>query len=564
MKKCLFLFIAILCGPKDSHGRLVHSEPATYNVTAYGVSTSNANNIAPLMALLATVPDGSVILFPGTGNYDFGSVVTINKPMALTGQGATIRITDNTANTILINSTSNVKISGLKFSVLGPLGVSTGKSHIFIQRSKGILVENCEFTRQNYSSILASGISKAICENITISNCQFLEGTNQISSDNTADIWIKEYCEGIRINSTRHTSKSNIAIDVLSTTGIVRDVVINNAYVDTYSTYGLVAYGAGVLDLTVLNSTVKNINGVNISGNSGAGIYTASVNRVHIDNCKISNTNLGTTAFTLVPAGIGINADANANDITITNNHIFSTVKRGIQITGATAANVTISNNLIENTADQSIRVYNCGDASVTNNKIVQRNAANSLYIELSRIKNSGNTIQSNQKQHVYYVVNSSGSISSENIVTDSNTAFNVLFIQNSADILVQGCNVKTAGTSYPIFLSNCTNAIVTDNILEAKSSANYAFFAASGSKNVFRNNTIKVGRLGCNTGTICEIASTIAPTVGLFSVGSTVTNQSPKGLRTAAGSEYIIVGWKCVAAGSPGTWLPMRSPTGN
>lgn len=47
------------------------------------------------------------------------------------------------------------------------------------------------------------------------------------------------------------------------------------------------------------------------------------------------------------------------------------------------------------------------------------------------------------------------------------------------------------------------------------------------------------------------------------FDVGDQVRNSLPSELGSA-GSKYIILGWVCVAAGSPGTWREIRTLTGN
>lgn len=53
------------------------------------------------------------------------------------------------------------------------------------------------------------------------------------------------------------------------------------------------------------------------------------------------------------------------------------------------------------------------------------------------------------------------------------------------------------------------------------------------------------------------------APTTGSWAQGDQCRNSNPTELGSA-GSKYIIVGWICVAAGSPGTWREMRNLTGN
>lgn len=57
--------------------------------------------------------------------------------------------------------------------------------------------------------------------------------------------------------------------------------------------------------------------------------------------------------------------------------------------------------------------------------------------------------------------------------------------------------------------------------------------------------------------------ATTAAPTTGTYARGDFIPNSAPSELGTA-GSKYVIEGWKCVAAGTPGTWVQKRFLTGN
>lgn len=57
--------------------------------------------------------------------------------------------------------------------------------------------------------------------------------------------------------------------------------------------------------------------------------------------------------------------------------------------------------------------------------------------------------------------------------------------------------------------------------------------------------------------------AATSVPTTGTGAQGDFVLNATPTELGTA-GSKYVIHGWRCVTAGSPGTWVQCRFLTGN
>lgn len=57
--------------------------------------------------------------------------------------------------------------------------------------------------------------------------------------------------------------------------------------------------------------------------------------------------------------------------------------------------------------------------------------------------------------------------------------------------------------------------------------------------------------------------ALTAAPTGGTYAIGDFVTNSNPSEAGSAS-SKYVIIGWVCTVAGSPGTWLECRCLTGN
>ena len=58
-------------------------------------------------------------------------------------------------------------------------------------------------------------------------------------------------------------------------------------------------------------------------------------------------------------------------------------------------------------------------------------------------------------------------------------------------------------------------------------------------------------------------MATTAAPTSGTWAKGDVVWNSNPSEAGAAA-SKYVITGWVCSVAGTPGTWLQMRTLTGN
>jgi hypothetical protein len=65
------------------------------------------------------------------------------------------------------------------------------------------------------------------------------------------------------------------------------------------------------------------------------------------------------------------------------------------------------------------------------------------------------------------------------------------------------------------------------------------------------------------NTGSMWSGSGTSYPTTGTWGQGDMVKNTNPVEAGTAS-SKYVVIGWICTVSGEPGTWLPMRTLTGN
>jgi len=70
--------------------------------------------------------------------------------------------------------------------------------------------------------------------------------------------------------------------------------------------------------------------------------------------------------------------------------------------------------------------------------------------------------------------------------------------------------------------------------------------------------NALSEGSIGAH-----YTARAAAPTTGTWNKGDKVRNNAPSELGSA-GSKYVIDGWICTVAGTPGTWLQQRTLTGN
>lgn len=79
----------------------------------------------------------------------------------------------------------------------------------------------------------------------------------------------------------------------------------------------------------------------------------------------------------------------------------------------------------------------------------------------------------------------------------------------------------------------------------------------------LFRETARKVNALSRGVFAALDNTGTAAPTTGTWAQGDFVANSNRVEAGTA-GSRYVILGWVCVASGTPGTWVESRALTGN
>lgn len=79
----------------------------------------------------------------------------------------------------------------------------------------------------------------------------------------------------------------------------------------------------------------------------------------------------------------------------------------------------------------------------------------------------------------------------------------------------------------------------------------------------LFREAAKKVNQMASGNFASFDGVGTAAPTTGTWAQGDYIKNSNPAEAG-AASSRYVIHGWICTVAGTPGTWLQDRRLTGN
>ncbi len=79
----------------------------------------------------------------------------------------------------------------------------------------------------------------------------------------------------------------------------------------------------------------------------------------------------------------------------------------------------------------------------------------------------------------------------------------------------------------------------------------------------LFRDMARKVNAMARGTFSAIDNAAASAPTTGTYAQGDFVANINPVEAGVI-GMRYVVMGWVCVAGGTPGTWVQSRTFTGN
>lgn len=80
---------------------------------------------------------------------------------------------------------------------------------------------------------------------------------------------------------------------------------------------------------------------------------------------------------------------------------------------------------------------------------------------------------------------------------------------------------------------------------------------------NIIRDLTNQLNNLTEGRVSAVQNAQASVPVAGANYQGDFVLNSTPAELGSV-GSRYIVHGWRCVTSGTPGTWLQVRTLTGN
>jgi polygalacturonase len=518
------LTLAATASTSVSGGTVRHDDTAAIN-TAISVVSNSGNGFVYLPA----------------GLYRTSSTVTLPYGVSLRGENSastTIKITANVTDVSFTGGTD--EINGLTLDGGSVSGSSS--SYGILVTTPNVYIH--DLIIQNFTSNEGVGVRVINTNNVRVSNCIITKIGNSTMPNYGG------YGQGVYIGVNAY----NITVD-------------HNTISYTYGT-GAVGVFAPTSDVTIEDNNISNtryqgIEGYELMGSGNENVNCRILNNIlnHISNQSPSDTN----------AINGILCMADIQDYYLNSNNVYYIID-GNQINYVDGNGIEawvgsiIEDNFVENTGQLNSSSYVSTEgiftslySTVIGNHLLNI-AGSGVKVVASSNTGGGGASPATTKGYV--------TINNNNII---NCGLNTSGAAGTAGIEILG-----QGSGYSV--SNVEveeNTIYDNQVTPTTLIGIQANIASSGT---ISNIDIQNNQIGSTIATPYALSSgvgashgqtnsviwgTAAPTAGSWYQGDREYNSAPAEAGTA-GSKYVIFGWICTVGGTPGTWLQMRSLTGN
>lgn len=508
------------------------------NIKALGVKGDGTDETSAIQSAIGSLSSSSVLLIP-EGTYLISNALTFTnfKKIKIIGNGV-IKLKPNSVNEVQL----------LKFLNCESIEVD------------GIVLDGDSSNQVNsHHGISVMGVcSQVYIHGVTIKNI------NSIGFSVGDGIYVASNCNFKIIgNHFLNIGRNGVSVVDGGNGNIIGNTFVDNKYlgVDVESNTGANAFSC-VISSNIIRGGGG---GINVKGSSGNG---------QSKNIVITS-NIIDTLLTGIREGIAI---SDAKDCIVSDNVIDAGYQIGILVE-ATKTPVyasTVTENIL---VKDNVLTHRYNGSTASFYPVWVRSFHDVNFIK--HVKFEGNTVRaSGHTANIYGVVVTKGQFVSIVNNSISDNAGIGLFIQDSKNIDIcdnkvlnngrlgittQGIRVNTSDVvtilnnvstdtqdvktqTYGLHLAGNTNVIVKGNYLKGNATAEKFYDKPIDFDNAFNS---KVNHLNA------------PPTSGDYVVGDRVINGLPVETGTA-GAKYVINGWVCVTSGTPGTWVPMRTLTGN
>ncbi|RWK79640.1 MAG: hypothetical protein EOR51_12075 [Mesorhizobium sp.] len=516
--------------------------------------------VLSVMAVGKSAPvQENVPIASGEDEFLTGTAISLLAGTSVNGLGSVIKTT-TASHHLLSVAAAGTRIADLKLEGTNGSTVLNNSGVVFGAGATDGKVINTELTGMSGMAVYATGgATDGLLSGLYVHD---LSGSYQ----NSSDIGLYTNAHRFIVANSVLDGGAGIEVGVLQQLNSTGHKVTFN-YIGAHTTYGAIDYETTprATRSLFMGNTVEDIDGATLGGTSGAGYYAVATGGQIVAFNHFKNTNISTTTETLAPGAIGIN-DA-YSPILINGNQVEAASWYGTMVVSNTDAIVSIVNNAYLECLKTAIYIKSSSDAVALGNSITaltptpltQRGIAVNVVGggPFSGVSTIANRIRGTGGTAIDYNVTNNALVASNNI---SETAGGGLKLAGGAGAVVSGnmVDVSAAATGVGLVLSNQTYTMVSGNVFKATNAKVITIAGTCTGTRIDRSNVI-VGQANPmnfiennGTGCIVEMWGTAPPTVLQHQVGDTVWNSAP-----AVGQP---IGWKCTAAGVPGTWTAMAN----
>jgi hypothetical protein len=541
---------------------MVHVSVKDFGAVGDGV----ADDTTAINLAVNAAGEGGRVYFPAvTHGYGITKQISMHAGQTLYGDGSASRILlqDGSVNGFIAVNQTGVKVRNLKVSCSSRTKPTPYKAAIMLQSCTGCSVENVVVTDMGYW-----GVALIDCTTCTVMKCQF-DDFFSVDQD-AADIVLWKTCINCTVEGNDCLAAANqIGIFIQDPYVNAKPIgnVISDNRVMAHKGYGICAYVTTAYDtkFVIANNRVSGIEGTSLKGASGAGIYVvggggATIDSNSVDDCCRSTSNFGPLAM----AHIVVNgAMVGGKGVSIANNTVNATKGPGISCSSSDLAMLVFNNTVnCAVTAGVGIKINNAQQSKVINNVVNTKSPDAAIIVTASNavldgIELAGNSMNAAGRGIQFYRVGS-GSYSNISLKDNRASAGN-----DCACYVDQAVNVTVINNQF----SSQHQAFYASNVDALRMSGNYLrsamVFPAHGIGFINRvtgicdeTNELNGVILHKSDGIFSVTQYGSAPPAygsGYWAVGDRVIGEKSDRAKPDAG---MPKGWRCVAAGSPGTWV--------
>lgn len=336
--------------------------------------------------------------------------------------------------------------------------------------------------------------------------------------------------------AVRHTTTPNtlIGIDIQGdNTNRPFNIVLSDVYIDGFQ----VAIKSNYMWSSIFNNVESNF------GAYGLRAYGLSVNNV-VNNCSFGGSGLAGSR------GIQLAGDIPSEGWMI-DNTLINNFEIGIQI--AQNTHIYINNSILDH-----CKVYGIVTQASTN--FAGNIVVDGCYIGMDGVGGDSGIALTNGISDTQLRGNK---ITNNTIIVYAGAGCNYGVQCNGANEkynLIEGNSIQGFAL-YDVYIALATDTIVKNNMCLSALATNIfkGDYISDNVGKVYYERAKTKQKIGSLTITYDEAV----PTTGTWVQGDICYKINPTEVGTTP-NKYTVLGWRCVANGTPGTWIEMRTPSGN